>query len=103
MYYVYYVLCSYSLLYMPCFHWQEVVSSHWVLIMMQEHHIGGSISVSFVSSSCHDCCMQVKIAELPVDMFRMMQTLEWSSPCLELQGRDEDGGGMAQLVSGELE
>jgi formate hydrogenlyase subunit 4 len=49
---------------------------------------------------CACVCVQVKIAELPVDVFRMMQTLEWSNPALELHGRDEDGGIGAPLASG---
>jgi hypothetical protein len=43
----------------------------------------------------------VKIAELPVDVFRMMQTLEWSSPLLELQGQDEEVSDALSPASGE--
>lgn len=44
--------------------------------------------------------LQVKIAELPVDMFRMMQTLEWSHPALDQHGHDEGGSAAAPLESG---
>eukprot|EP00983_Pelagomonas_calceolata_P109431 1159557-Pelagomonas_calceolata.AAC.1 len=43
---------------------------------------------------------QVKIAELPIDMFRMMLSLEWSNPSLELHEHDEDGSPAEPLESG---
>ncbi|KAF5840939.1 hypothetical protein DUNSADRAFT_15141 [Dunaliella salina] len=54
------------------------------------------ISHAIIASYMH---AQVKIAELPIDMFRMMLSLEWSNPSLEQHERVEDGSPAEPLES----